>query len=384
MLSLGNLNTVIQMKDSNTFTSDRYLKITDLYDNKDVISLNVFLNCEDSVEKLVNAYIQMLKVFGCNYYEIDNQSVEYIGECNFGEEFILGGNSALNQTISQIDTVITPLRSIQIGYETAKNMNLSKNIETGQFFTKEDYLYDCTEKIIPVLLGNNYKEQLELGNTFEFYYLGEKKFTGKVIGFFSKGTSIDIDQESISLDYQIIMPSLEIQNTNISINEKHFLAILYLLKTEGYILYKSEKDYENITTKIDTIKEDFGIQYSYITDLLIVPSTDKYKMSITEAISILIFIEICIVIFLVLFYKTQVVLICGTEQLAIGICYFAIILLLTYKIAYFGIIHFVRNETIIYNIMRTRHWLIFEDLIFLIVFVLCSIKYMVQLRKKEK
>jgi hypothetical protein len=135
-------------------------------------------------------------------------------------------------------------------YSTIENIKLNKMIQSGRGFTKEDFVLDEQNVVIPVILGNNYKNQFEINDTFSFFYLG-KQFSGKIIAFLSKDSSIIIDDvETKNLDNTIVMPSFEI-DTNYS--DADFNKILALIKTEGYVLYESQKEYQDILDKINVI-----------------------------------------------------------------------------------------------------------------------------------
>lgn len=351
LFSFGNFNTAKQMKNDDIYEGIRYLQVVDCYDMEGNTSLEDFFAEETSFKMLKKAYEEMLNIFGNDYYEIGQQPIEYKGVCNFTEDLIVGGDEAKNQEVEELGTIITPLKSIQIGKETADTINLKKMVTWGRFFSEEDYMYDSSKKNIPLLLGSEYVDILNIGDTFSFYYLGEEEFAGEIVGFFEKNASIYTDENEIEiLDDQIVMPSLE---TKSNAEIEKFLKKLYLTKTEGKIIYESNAKYDKITHEIERIKEDTGIQYSYIRDLRIVPENEEYNMTIIQAISLLVIAHIIFIFNFVLEIKRMGFTFVKRKLLK-NIVIEAMVMLVSYGIIYKIIINYINNISLKLNIMRMR------------------------------
>lgn len=370
-LALGNYKTAEQM-DKNKKEKDckESLKITDRYDTKNEISLYEFFDEPDSLNKLQNAYPLMLSHFGSQYLEIGEQYVEYIGLCDLDEKFIAGGLEAKNQEIEEINKIITPLNTVQLGRSTINNIELNKMIESGREFTIEDFALDDSIVTIPLILGNNYKNQFEINDSFSFFYLG-KEFSGNIIAFLSKDSAIKLgDTKTMSLDNTIVMPSFEI-NTNYS--NADFNKTQLLVKTEGYVLYENKEEYQNIIDKIELIKESTGIQYSYIEDIDFMPLNQCYFMPKYLAFILVILGELLFFFYIKLILK--VVQRASADSKTVNILYVLFFMAFaTYQIAYLSI-KTIKNNALLLNIMRIRFTVLVELLIALaviVIFIICK------------
>lgn len=264
-----------------------------------------------------NAHSLLLDYFGNQYLEIGEQSVEYIGMCNFDEKFVVGGNEEKDQKISEINEIITPLYSIQLGKSTIENIKLNKMIETG-----------------------------------------------KIIAFLSKNASIIIDDaETKNLDNMIVMPSFEINPTY---TDADFNKILSLIKTEGYIVYENQKEYQNILDKINVIKEKTGIQYSYIENLNFIPLNQCYFMPKYLALFFVVLGETLFYFYMLLMLKlTQRI---ASDSKIINVLFVLfIITVVTYELSYLILMN-IQDKALLLNIMRIRYTVMVE---LLITFIIC-------------
>lgn len=237
-------------------------------------------------------------------------------------------------------------------------------IQTGREFVKEDFTLDKKDIIIPLILGNAYKNQFEIGDTFSFFYLG-KQFSGKVVAFLAKDSSIRTGNiKIINLDSIIVMPSFEI-STNYS--DTNFNKTLALIKTEGYVLYETQKEYQNILDKIDTIKQNTNVQYSYIENLDFIPLNQCYFMPKYLAFLLLILGEILFFCYMINMVKKFFSL-----KIINVLPILPIITFVTYEIAYISITK-INNNALRLNIMRIRYTVITELLIIFVIVVSCRI-----------
>ncbi|MDE6434819.1 MAG: hypothetical protein K2L07_11405 [Lachnospiraceae bacterium] len=362
-LTIGNFKTAVQMSKNNEIKEfKRSIKITDQYEEKNNISLYEFFSKPDTLLKLENAYSKILAHFGKNYYEISDQSVEYIGLCDFDEKFVSGGKEAKNQNIQEINEIITPLNSVQLGPETIENIKLNELIQSGRIFSEEEYILDEKNMVIPLILGNDYKDYCEIDDTFFFFYLGEK-FSGKIIAFLEEDSSINIgDEETKKLDNLIVMPSLK---PAINYEETDFNKILALIKTEGFILYETVEEYQDILDEIDIIREETGVLYSCIENLDIVPLEQHYFMPVFLAVFFVVLGELLFVIYVIYIQKLmqKIVYTKNFFKIMVILCFFT---LSTYEISYLSIIK-LRNTALALNVMRIRDIVLVELLIALVL-----------------
>lgn len=378
-LALGNLKTVNQItKNDNIKEFERVLKITDDYDSISNESLYAFFNKKDTSNKLEEAYSKILDSFGERYYEIGEQAVEYIGKCDLNVEFILGGDEARNQEIDEIQQIITPLKSIQLGEKTIENIKLDQKIQMGNNFLHDDYILNG--KIISLILGNDYKEEFDLGDTISFFYLGEQ-FTGKVNAFAKEGTSVHVGEENIVLDNLIIMPSIR---TLKSYENTIFAKTLALIRTEGFVLYKNEQEYKNIVEQILQIREDTGVLYRYIEDLSIISQEEKYYMPVGIAIMMLGLSEI-------IFVVNQLRILNNKKNMVRKSNLIQTILSMSISMVCIGYISYrtitkLKNSILVLNVMRSRSIVIKEVLVIEVVSVsllVCNALKKQETREKE-
>lgn len=135
-------------------------------------------------------------------------------------------------------------KSIQINDEFFKHFSLK--VSEGRKFSKEDYVY---KDVLPVILGNKYKGIYNLNEKFRIYYLGIK-LNCKVVGFLDKNSYFNNGHDLQSLDYYIVLPSIEkFISTDFSEEViKAFELKLYLDKCSGYII--SNKNSNFLQTQI--------------------------------------------------------------------------------------------------------------------------------------
>ena len=361
-LTIGNFKTAVQMSKNNEMKEfRRVIKITDQYEEKNNISLYEFFSKPDTLLKLEDAYSKILTHFGKNYYEISDQSVEYIGLSDFDEKFVSGGKEAKNQNIQEINEIIIPLNSVQLGPETIENIKLNELIQSGRIFSEEEYIFDEKNIVIPVILGNDYKDYFEIDDTFFFFYLGEK-FSGKIIAFLEEDSTINIgDEEAKKLDNLIVMPSLKPTSNE----ETDFNKILALIKTEGFILYETVEEYQDILDEIDIIREETGVLYSCIENLDIVPLEQHYFMPVFLAVFFVVLGELLFVIYDIYILKLMQKIFYTKKffKIMVILCFFT---LSTYGVSYLSIIK-LRNTALVLNMMRIRDIVLVELLIALVL-----------------
>lgn len=115
-------------------------------------------------------------------------------------------------------------------------------VENGRLFTNEDYRYSNN---IPIIVGNNYKNILNLGDHFEVYFLGEK-FVATVIGILNENSYYNNGYDLESLDSKLILPSFEFLSDEDYENiDEGFMLRLFLSKSCG-LIYSDSVAIENI------------------------------------------------------------------------------------------------------------------------------------------
>lgn len=121
--------------------------------------------------------------------------------------------------------------------------------DEGKLFSKKDYQYNQNQTV-PIILGSAYKDFFKLGDTIEAYYLGPHlKF--QVIGFLDASSFYFRwnSDELISCERYIIMPAFK------NLPDNKFGKRALLQYCTAYI--ESEKSYDQIYKKIQTLKENY-------------------------------------------------------------------------------------------------------------------------------
>lgn len=134
-------------------------------------------------------------------------------------------------------------RSLQVNQNFIDHFSIE--VEEGNLFTNESYSID--NKVVPVLLGSNYKNYFELNEKIFISYMGIN-LECKVLGFLKENSYYNNSYNLQYLDDYIILPSLEYQNY-LEYNES-FIKKLLLDKCSGYIVTElSPKYIQNLYTQ---------------------------------------------------------------------------------------------------------------------------------------
>lgn len=129
-------------------------------------------------------------------------------------------------------TYATDLKTVQLGKSLYKTFE--EQLYQGQNFTEENYLVTHPTQKIPIILGYDYLQYYNIGDTLELS-LHQKNLLFEVIGFYQKETSFQFENSKISLDQCIIMPFYDIAYDPIDANDESYQKIYYSQKNEGYI-----------------------------------------------------------------------------------------------------------------------------------------------------
>lgn len=122
-------------------------------------------------------------------------------------------------------------KSLQVNDEFFEYFSLK--ITEGRKLLADDYVY---KNCLAVVLGNKYKGIFNLNEKFNLYYLG-LNLNCEVVGFLAQNSYFNNGYDLESLDYCIILPSIEeVRTADFSEEEiKAFELKLYLDKCSGYI-----------------------------------------------------------------------------------------------------------------------------------------------------
>lgn len=236
------------------FTGTGEISLTDSYDS-DVSRVSDFFDDKDSNRILQETYQQLVQNRKIKYYEVLPQPIEYVGSFEYPLSVVDGDKSVVEQEID--DEKITPIKTLMLNQIYYDSIDLEKKLQAGTGFKKTDYNQHINE-VIPVILGNNYKNYFSVNDTFEGYYLGHKKICFKVKGFLKAGEKITLDRNTYLLDEFVLAPVISAG----SADSEDFSKLLTLVKCEGYLHYNDRETYESSLAELNKIAANTGFQYS--------------------------------------------------------------------------------------------------------------------------
>lgn len=133
------------------------------------------------------------------------------------------------------------------------------SVEAGRAFSDDDYRHSMNDgDEIPVLVGNNFKKHVKLGETLTGFYLN-RTFKYKIIGFLSKD-SYFFDTGNggrlVPCENHVIMPAVYLKPDH----DSDFDRMRALQLIEGII--STDKSYEELSDIFDSLKRKVGVAKS--------------------------------------------------------------------------------------------------------------------------
>jgi hypothetical protein len=224
-----------------------YLRVTDVHVIADFFSEENALERMKEFCRIINRKL--------NFLEFDTQSLMIKDNFKYKDEFREDYGTDI---FGQNDKIGILLQSAQIGKNAYDFFTLENQVANGKGFKNNDFIFDG--KIIPAILGHEYSDLVNIGDTIKFNYLS-KDISIKVIGFFKKDTSIAINNKIYFLDKLIIIPSLNVNFAPVNMDDKRFQNILYSLKNWGYIKINNGEDYYAYKNKVDEVSKKLNLKY---------------------------------------------------------------------------------------------------------------------------
>ena len=239
----------IQIQENSQINADGY-SVIDKYDD-----LTVFLKKDNSLSVMKEMYENFNNTWGSSYCIIVSQPV-YTLEVMFPLKFCYGYGDTPDEHVDP-----TFIKAVQMN----KNAITMSNIELyeGRIFNQNEYTY-TNGKTVPIIVGYEYKEYLNLGDKFTVDYLN-KILTLEVVGIAQKGSADARKPENI-LDYTLIMPAMEFETPSVSDeyyeDEMSFQKKAYL----GYIncFVFSDNSALRVQNDLDNICKDLITEGKFI------------------------------------------------------------------------------------------------------------------------
>lgn len=234
---------------------DSYFELFPVNDSEDTYRL---VDMEESVSSFVKDYEKVvhLKDFynelGNNslieYYEEIEQPVE-VDEFKATEIFRYGYEEQFESD---------EIKQILLNYNSWHNNNLCEKIIEGDDLKKSDFVQENYEEI-PVILGYEYRDYYNIGDTMDVTLSTDVFGHYKVIGIMNKDTSIWINDNLVYLDRYIIAPALTIQQEPCDYSDLIYQGFLYMQKINGVVKLSDNYSFQEFMVNFERLRIKYNI-----------------------------------------------------------------------------------------------------------------------------
>lgn len=234
---------------------DSYFELFPVNDSEDTYRL---VDMEESVSSFVKDYEKVvhLKDFynelGNNslieYYEEIEQPVE-VDEFKATEIFRYGYEEQFESD---------EIKQILLNYNSWHNNNLCEKIIEGDDLKKSDFVQENYEEI-PVILGYDYRDYYNIGDTMDVTLSTDVFGHYKVIGIMNKDTSIWVNDNLVYLDRYIIAPALTIQQEPCDYSDLIYQGFLYMQKINGVVKLSDNYSFQEFMVDFERLRIKYNI-----------------------------------------------------------------------------------------------------------------------------
>lgn len=234
---------------------DSYFELFPINDSEDTYRL---VDMEESVSSFVKDYEKVvhLKDFynelGNNslieYYEEIEQPVE-VDEFKATEIFRYGYEEQFESD---------EIKQILLNYNSWHNNNLCEKIIEGDDLKKSDFVQENYEEI-PVILGYEYRDYYNIGDTMDVTLSTDVFGHYKVIGIMNKDTSIWVNDNLVYLDRYIIAPALTIQQEPCDYSDLIYQGFLYMQKINGVVKLSDNYSFQEFMVDFERLRIKYNI-----------------------------------------------------------------------------------------------------------------------------
>jgi len=234
---------------------DSYFELFPVNDSEDTYRL---VDMEESVSSFVKDYEKVvhLKDFynelGNNslieYYEEIEQPVE-VDEFKATEIFRYGYEEQFESD---------EIKQILLNYNSWHNNNLCEKIIEGDDLKKSDFVQENYEEI-PVILGYEYRDYYNIGDTMDVTLSTDVFGHYKVIGIMNKDTSIWVNDNLVYLDRYIIAPALTIQQEPCDYSDLIYQGFLYMQKINGVVKLSDNYSFQEFMVNFERLRIKYNI-----------------------------------------------------------------------------------------------------------------------------
>ena len=223
--------------------SDNMYRLVDMEE-----STSSFIKDNEKVVHLKEFYNELGKNSSIEYYEEIEQPV-VVGQFRATEIFHYGYEEQFESD---------EIKQILINYASWHKNNLCEKIMDGEEFEKSDFVQENYEEI-PVILGYEYKDFYNIGDTMEVTLSPEIYGHYKVIAIMNKNTSIWVNDNLVYLDRYILSPALTITRQPCDYNDLVYQGFLYLQKINGSVKLSDNYSLQQFMTDIERLRIKYNV-----------------------------------------------------------------------------------------------------------------------------
>ena len=270
MISISNITkreTASLLQKENNY----FYRVACRYGSDNYPDFSELFNSADSLQRLKQMNSELKKRF--DYVELNFQPLYSIGYYDKPLEFVDSYDDTLQtaETVNQIiglensqPIYVTDLKTIQMPQKFIFLYN--DLIDSGRNFTDADFFIRNSNDSVNIILGNEYSKYYKIGDLLHLT-LHQKEITFKVIGFYKKGTLINLNNTIINFDHCIIMPFYDVEYSPQDEKEYTYQTIYYSQKNEGYINSK-DMTFSQIDAYLNEIASRTNLAYSLVTNTI--------------------------------------------------------------------------------------------------------------------
>lgn len=224
-----------------------------IYDAYGVETVSEFFSDEsamnEELKKQKLLYADFRNAWGEDYYVMTEQPVKI--ETPYGDKFAYGYDPYEAGEYSEYIVNCYQMNAVAIKGSPMK-------LHSGRWFNEDEYVVTNN---IPVIVGNNYKEHLNLGDSLPIKYLN-KDFKATVVGILEE-QSYTARDEYTPLDNYLVIPALENSLMVTDQEESSFELKMYLHHTNGFI--HTDKNVLVVEEQLEEICKAYGIKEYFLS-----------------------------------------------------------------------------------------------------------------------
>ena len=234
---------------------DSYFELFPVNDSEDTYRL---VDMEESVSSFVKDYEKVvhLKDF---YNELGNNSlIEYYEEIEQPVEADEFKATEIFRYGYEEQFESDEIKQILLNYNSWHNNNLCEKIIEGDDLKKSDFVQENYEEI-PVILGYEYRDYYNIGDTMDVTLSTDVFGHYKVIGIMNKDTSIWVNDNLVYLDRYIIAPALTIQQEPCDYSDLIYQGFLYMQKINGVVKLSDNYSFQEFMVDFERLRIKYNI-----------------------------------------------------------------------------------------------------------------------------